>query len=358
MIDYNDMEDQNTASNEALSDEDVGQDAMVQDNLVSRKVYNDVIDEEIDLEKPEDIPPQNKKIENNHIDEVVQISSESGEDVPSPRENEEAPFQDDDIMKDEQMKNKMAFGQNQLGDGDEDGEAGFDGYNPNDYMNLNVSPEVKQLFRFITNYTPQVSEIDAVLKPFIPEYIPTVGEVDAYLKIPKPDGQPETLGLFQIDEPALNQTKKSEMDYLIKEFYMGDTQELEKVHSIENAHKNPKEVQSWIQTIDSHQNKKSAPSVIYSKKMPEIDNLLEPWDSDFEHVVNQVPLPAGDMTEVPMADLVKFTCMMLDVPVHPGADNNLIESLHLVFTMYSGLRENQHFQQNQEDQPMVNRLQL
>ena len=49
---------------------------------------------------------------------------------------------------------------------------------------------------------------------------------------------------------------------------------------------------------------------------------------------------------------------MLDIPVHPGSDNNLIESLHLMFTMYSGLRENQHFQQNQEDQPQVNRLQL
>ena len=357
MSDYNDMEDQNTASNANMSEDgDLGEEKM-EDNLVSRKVYNDVIDEEIDLEKPEDIPPQNKKIENNHIDEVVQISSESGEDVPSPRENEEAPFQDDD-MKDDQMKNKMAFGANQLNDEDPDGEAGFDGYNPNEYMNLNVAPDVKQLFRYITNYTPQVSEIEAILKPFIPEYIPTVGEVDAYLKIPKPDGQPETLGLYQIDEPALNQTKKSEMDYIIKEFYMGETQELEKVHNIENAHKNPKEVQSWIQTIDSHQNKKSAPSVIYSKKMPEIDNLLEPWEPDFESIISQVPLPAGDMSEVPMADLVRFACMMLDIPVHPGADNNLIESLHLMFTMYSGLRENQHFQQNQEDDGQVNRLQL
>merc|ERR1711976_1144624 len=234
-------------------------------------------------------------------------------------------------------------------------EGGFEGYNPKDYMNLNVAPDVKQLFGYITNYTPQVTEIDTMLKPFIPEYIPTVGEVDAYLKIPKPDGQPETLGLYQIDEPALNQTKKSEMDYIIKEFYMGETTELEKVHSIENAHKNPKEISSWIQTIDGHQAKKSAPTVIYSNKMPEIDNLLEPWHHDFERVINEIPLPTEGLTDVPMDFLVKFACAMLDIPVHPGSDNNLIESLHLMFTMYSGLRENQHFQQNQEEKPEINR---
>jgi intraflagellar transport protein 46 len=30
----------------------------------------------------------------------------------------------------------------------------------------------------------------------VPEYIPAIGEVDAFLKMPRPDQQPETLGLF------------------------------------------------------------------------------------------------------------------------------------------------------------------
>jgi intraflagellar transport protein 46 len=38
-------------------------------------------------------------------------------------------------------------------------------------------------------------EIDTKLKAFVPDYIPTVGEVDAFIKMPRPDGQPETLGL-------------------------------------------------------------------------------------------------------------------------------------------------------------------
>ena len=40
-----------------------------------------------------------------------------------------------------------------------------------------------------------MTDIDTKLKAFIPDYIPAVGEVDAFLKMPRPDGQPEVLGL-------------------------------------------------------------------------------------------------------------------------------------------------------------------
>jgi len=40
-----------------------------------------------------------------------------------------------------------------------------------------------------------LTDIDTKLKAFIPDYIPAVGEVDAFLKMPRPDGQPEVLGL-------------------------------------------------------------------------------------------------------------------------------------------------------------------
>lgn len=45
-------------------------------------------------------------------------------------------------------------------------------------------------------YTPIIHELDTKLKAFIPEFIPAIGEVDAFLKMPRPDGQPETLGLY------------------------------------------------------------------------------------------------------------------------------------------------------------------
>jgi intraflagellar transport protein 46 len=61
-------------------------------------------------------------------------------------------------------------------------------------------------------------ELEATLKVFIPEYIPAVGEVDAYLKMPRPDGEQEQLGLYQMDEPALNQSKKAKLDLMMNEF--------------------------------------------------------------------------------------------------------------------------------------------
>ena len=73
-------------------------------------------------------------------------------------------------------------------------------YNPADYKNLNISPEIKDLFSHITNYIPEVYELDAHLKPFLPEYIPAIGEVDAFIKIPRPDGEEENLGISIIDE--------------------------------------------------------------------------------------------------------------------------------------------------------------
>lgn len=68
-------------------------------------------------------------------------------------------------------------------------------YNPADYAHLEVSNEIKELFRYISRYQPETKELESKLKPFIPEYYPTVGEVDAYIKMARPDGKDEPLGL-------------------------------------------------------------------------------------------------------------------------------------------------------------------
>lgn len=124
------------------------------------------------------------------------------------------------------------------------------------------------------------------LKPFIPEYLPAVGEVDAFLKPPRPDRLQETLGIFRLDEPCLNMKQKSYLDLLIKEILKSKNLDTEKeVFSIQSAHKNPKQIQSWIKSVEEIQSKKVAPSVFYQKRMPEIDQLMQPWDSSFDKLV-------------------------------------------------------------------------
>ena len=56
-------------------------------------------------------------------------------------------------------------------------------YNPSDYEHLAVSSEIKQIFSYITYYTPQIIDIEMKLKPFIPDYIPAVGDIDAFIKV-------------------------------------------------------------------------------------------------------------------------------------------------------------------------------
>ena len=99
-------------------------------------------------------------------------------------------------------------------------------------------------------YKPQIQNLKPKLKPFIQDYVPAVGEVDAFLKVPKPDATKEHLGLLQLDEPCLNQSKRSYLDLLIRQFYKGRRKNHEQsIHSINNAHKKQKEVAGWINDV-------------------------------------------------------------------------------------------------------------
>lgn len=79
-------------------------------------------------------------------------------------------------------------------------------YNSQEFAELHVSREIKDLFTFISGYKPQDIEIETKLKPFIPEYIPAVGDIDPFLKVPPPDSKPDYLGLKTLDEPGPKQS--------------------------------------------------------------------------------------------------------------------------------------------------------
>lgn len=122
-------------------------------------------------------------------------------------------------------------------------------YNPNDYANLQVASDVKDLFEYIQRYKPQKIDLETKLKPFIPDFVPAVGEVDAFLKMPKPDGTKEDLGIAQLDEPALNCEDKTvlELKYVqVKNVVRATPMN---VNSIDSAEKKPKEITRWIGNV-------------------------------------------------------------------------------------------------------------
>lgn len=130
---------------------------------------------------------------------------------------------------------------------------------------------MKDLFEYITRYKPQKIDLETKLKPFVPDYIPAVGEVDACLKMPKPDGQKEDLGINQLDEPALNCEDKTvlELKYVQSKNVVRSAPMT--VDSIEGADKKPKEISRWINSMHELHKSRPAPTVSYSKQMPDFD---------------------------------------------------------------------------------------
>jgi intraflagellar transport protein 46 len=211
-------------------------------------------------------------------------------------------------------------------------------YNADDYKHLKVDTEVKDLFQYIGRYKPHNIELDTKLKCFVPDYIPSVGEIDAFLKIPRPDGDDDNLGLKLLDEPAATQSDPTVLDLQMRASAKKSNLEPVNVHSIENADKNPREITKWIENIRDLHRTKPPPTVQYKKSMPDIESLMQVWPEEFEELLGKVKLPEPSM-DLSLEEYVRVICSMLDIPVY----SNMVESLHVLFTLYSEFKNNQHF---------------
>lgn len=216
-------------------------------------------------------------------------------------------------------------------------------YNPSEFDGLSVSPEIKELFQYIGRYKPDDIELETSLKPFVPDFVPCIGEVDACLKMPRPDGKPETLGLTRLDEPCLCPSDPSVLDLQLRALSKRADLEPMEVRSLEEAEKNPKEIKNWIDRVGDLHRQKPAPTVQYSRKMPDIEQLMQVWPAEFEEYLqsNSNALPELAGLDVDLKALVKILATVLDVPVY----DQVTETLHVIFTLFSEFKSNQHFAQ-------------
>jgi len=77
--------------------------------------------------------------------------------------------------------------------------------------------------------------------------------------------------------------------------------------------------------------------------MPDIDKLMEEWPTEMEEAFNSLTLPNADI-DMDLEQYAKLSCTLLDIPVHNTKnEKNLIESLHVFFTLYSVFKENVYF---------------
>uniref|UniRef100_A0A8C0ICL3 Intraflagellar transport protein 46 homolog n=1 Tax=Bubo bubo TaxID=30461 RepID=A0A8C0ICL3_BUBBB len=205
----------------------------------------------------------------------------------------------------------------------------FSDFNLTDYDYLPVSSEIKELFEYIKRYTPKTVEIEHKLQPFIPDFIPAVGDIDAFLKVPRPDGKPDNLGLLVLDEPSTKQSDPTVLSLWLTENSKQHniTQQI-KVKSLENAEKNPKAIDNWIESISELHRCKPPATVHYSRPMPDIEALMQEWSPEFEELLGKVRCP----TPLSLAAI-------LDIPVYKSR----IQPLHVLFSLYSEFKNSQHF---------------
>ncbi|NXI34889.1 IFT46 protein, partial [Galbula dea] len=224
-------------------------------------------------------------------------------------------------------------------DSEEHGPALEGDFSLTDYDYLPVSSEIKELFEYIKRYIPKTIEIEHKLQPFIPDFIPAVGDIDAFLKVPRPDGKPDNLGLLVLDEPSTKQSDPTVLTlWLMENSKQHNITQQIKVKSLENAEKNPKAIESWIESISELHRCKPPATVHYTRPMPDIETLMQEWSPEFEELLGKVSLPTAEMS-CDLAEYIDMICAILDIPVYKSR----IQPLHILFSLYSEFKNSQHF---------------
>ena len=224
-----------------------------------------------------------------------------------------------------------------------DDDEGNYGHDDNDY---GVTSEMASLFSLISKFQPEPVEISVHWKPFIPELVPAIGAIDAFIKVPRPDGEVDDLGLVILDEPSISQSNPQVLRMELREQYGITSPGNESdgyIGFIEDVQKNRKALDSWLESIEEIHRNRPPPKLIYSSPMPELEDLMEPWDETFEETLKSCPLPTAEL-DCSLEDYAKIICSILEIPVR----GNIIESLHHLFCLYAQFAENHYFISQEE----------
>lgn len=87
------------------------------------------------------------------------------------------------------------------------------------------------------------------------------------------------------------------------------------VSSVEDAEKNPRAIESWVNSISELHRQKPPPSVHYAKNMPDIESLMQEWPEAFENLLANINLPSAEL-DCDLATYCDLICSILDIPVY------------------------------------------
>lgn len=188
----------------------------------------------------------------------------------------------------------------------------------------------------LSRYTPQRTELNYKLIPFIPDYIPAVGDIDAFIKVPRPDGVEDKIGLTVLDEPCTDQSDSAVLHLQLRNHSRsaGAAARQAVVKRIEDAERNSKSIDKWIDDMNQLHRSKHLPGVHLNRAMPDIDGLMQQWPPQVEDKLHEVQLDLSEL-DCDLPQLIDVVCSLLDIPTREDAR---LEALHTLFTLYLEIR--------------------
>ena len=205
------------------------------------------------------------------------------------------------------------------------------------------NPELAKLFGLISQFQPNPPEMTPHFKPFIPDLIPSIGAIDAFIKVPRPDDETEYLGLTILDEPTIGTTDPQIMKMQLREKYgvSSSTEADGFIGFIKDLDNNQKALDQFLESYEELIRNRPAPSMVYTSQMPDIEEIMAEWPEELEKALKTLPLPSSEI-DLSLEEYIKVICSILDIPIK----GNIVESLHLLFSLYQIFDENHHFSPN------------
>lgn len=197
------------------------------------------------------------------------------------------------------------------------------------------SPELSQLFSLISKFQPPPVELSPHCKPFLPALVPSIGAIDAFIKVPRPDGEQDPLGLTVLDEPTIGCSNPQILRMQLREKFgvVGSNDSDSYIGFIPSPNRNLKALTSFLESYDEISRNRAAPTMNYTYKMPDLQDLMQEWSAEMDEALASLPLPSAEM-DLSLDEYTRVICAMLDIPVK----GNIVESLHVLFSLYQVLK--------------------
>ncbi|KAL1475321.1 hypothetical protein MTO96_037379 [Rhipicephalus appendiculatus] len=111
------------------------------------------------------------------------------------------------------------------------------------------------------------------------------------------------------------------------------------VKSVEKPEEQPREIELWLQSVQELHRARPPPTVHYTRNMPDVESLMQEWPPDFEEMLAEVQVPTAEL-ECSLEEYATMACLLMDIPVYKG---KLIQSLHVLFSLFTAFKNSQHF---------------